>query len=124
MNHATLEGFRRIAETMFPEPHDWQWIGAHMSQRMFGITEARAKSYAQRHGGEAKPMEAASNVVRATIREHVLDDHKINWTATVFRGDELIDSARSDTISALSSWLRTTYPNCLKTIEFAKPASV
>jgi hypothetical protein len=35
---------------------DWQWIGPHMSQRMLGITEKRAKEYAARHGGEAKKM--------------------------------------------------------------------
>lgn len=57
MNDATLTGFRMIADVMAgPEPRDWQWIGPHMSQRMFGITERRAKEYAKRHGGEAKLM--------------------------------------------------------------------
>ena len=59
MNHATLESFRSIAAAMQTEPADWQWIGLHMSQRMFGITRTRAEAYAQRHGGEAKRMEAA-----------------------------------------------------------------
>ena len=35
---------------------DWQWIGPHMSQRMFGITEKRAKEYAAKHGGKAEQM--------------------------------------------------------------------
>ena len=56
MTTAQLLAFRAIAETMNTEPTDWQWIGPHMSQRMFGITEARAKAYAERHGGEAKRM--------------------------------------------------------------------
>ena len=57
MNHATLDHFRFIAEAMQNEPTDWQWIGQHMSQRCFGITEARAKAYSERHGGIAKKME-------------------------------------------------------------------
>ena len=57
MNHANLEAFRAIAASMQSEPTDWQWIGQHMSQRMFGITETRAKAYADRHGGIAKKME-------------------------------------------------------------------
>lgn len=57
MNDATLQHFRTIAEAMNPEPADWQWIGRHMSQRMFGITEARAKAYAARFGGEATQMQ-------------------------------------------------------------------
>lgn len=56
MTSATLEYFRQIAETMQTEPTDWQWIGPHMSQRMFGITECRAKEYARRHGGCAEQM--------------------------------------------------------------------
>lgn len=57
MNNATLEAFRQIAADMQTEPTDWQWVGKYMSQRMFGITESRAKFYAERHGGEAKKME-------------------------------------------------------------------
>ncbi len=57
MNTAALEAFRQIAATMYPEPHTWQWIGPHASQRMFGITEERAKAYAARHGGTASQME-------------------------------------------------------------------
>ena len=56
MNTATLEAFRTIAAQMQTEPQDWQWIGQYMSQRMFGITEKRAKEYAARHGGNAMPM--------------------------------------------------------------------
>ena len=54
MNNAQLEAFRKIAAAMNPEPQDWQWIGQHMSQRMFGISESRAKGYAAKFGGEAK----------------------------------------------------------------------
>lgn len=56
MNTATLEAFRQIAASMQPAPTDWQWVGRHMSQRMFGITEERAKAYASRHGGTASQM--------------------------------------------------------------------
>lgn len=59
MNNAQLFAFRALAETMNGgETADWQWIGKHMSQRMFGITEKRARAYAERHGGEAKQMVA------------------------------------------------------------------
>jgi hypothetical protein len=58
MNDATLQAFRDIADLMTPEPKDWQWLGAHLSQRMFGITEARAKDFAKSHGGVAWKMEA------------------------------------------------------------------
>jgi hypothetical protein len=59
MNDAILSQFRTLAAQLAgPEPQDWQWIGPHMSQRMFGITEARAKAYAERHGGTAKRMAA------------------------------------------------------------------
>lgn len=47
---------RAIAEAMQTEPTNWQWVGQHLSQRMFGITEARAKAYAARHGGVASQM--------------------------------------------------------------------
>lgn len=57
MNDATLYEFRRLASVLAgTEPQDWQWIGPHMSQRMFGITEARARAYAERHGGTASKM--------------------------------------------------------------------
>lgn len=58
MNEATIQAFRNIAEAMQTAPTNWQWIGPHMSQRMFGITEARAKAYASRHGGEANEMQS------------------------------------------------------------------
>ena len=53
MNHATLEHFRALAAAMQTAPVDWQWIGPHLSQRMFGITEPRARAYAARHGGDS-----------------------------------------------------------------------
>jgi hypothetical protein len=57
MNDAQLAYFRGLADAMRGgEPADWQWVGPHMSQRMFGITEKRAREYAARHGGEAKQM--------------------------------------------------------------------
>jgi hypothetical protein len=60
MNDATLIAFRKISDSMQTEPTDWQWIGQWMSQRMFGISETRAKAYAKSHGGEAKKMAVAS----------------------------------------------------------------
>ena len=56
MNDATLQGFRDIHAAMQTAPTDWQWIGPYMSQRMFGITQARAEAYAARHGGTASQM--------------------------------------------------------------------
>src|SRR5262245_41458470 len=56
MQDSVLLHFRSIAESMQSEPADWQWIGPHLSQRMFGITEARARAYAERHGGTASKM--------------------------------------------------------------------
>lgn len=58
MNDATLQYFRSLSDAMQSEPTDWQWIGQWMSQRMFGITEKRAKEYAARHGGTASKMDA------------------------------------------------------------------
>lgn len=57
MTNATLEAFRAIASAMQTEPTTREWIGPHMSQRMFGITERRANEYTQRHGGTAREME-------------------------------------------------------------------
>ena len=56
MNYAQLTAFRALAAAMQTEPTDWQWVGQHMSQRMFGITEKRAREYAERHGGVAQRM--------------------------------------------------------------------
>lgn len=59
MTNATLQAFRDLAATMQgSEPQDWQWVGRWMSQRMFGVSEARAKDYAARFGGTASRMEA------------------------------------------------------------------
>ena len=56
MNDATLQAFRDLAASMQTQPQDWQWIGPHMSQRMFGITRERAEGYAKAHGGTAEKM--------------------------------------------------------------------
>jgi len=57
MTNAALDHFRTLADAMAgDQPRDWQWIGQHLSQRMFGITEQRAKEYAARHGGTASRM--------------------------------------------------------------------
>lgn len=56
VNDATLAAFRQIFEATQTAPTDWQWIGRHMSQRMFGITRERAEAFAARHGGEAREM--------------------------------------------------------------------
>ena len=57
MNDATLQAFRDIAEQMHGnEPRTWQWIGRWDSQRMFGITEQRAREYAEKFGGTAQVM--------------------------------------------------------------------
>ena len=50
-----LTAFRDLAMAMENEPTNWQWIGPHMSQRMFGLTRTRAEGYATRHGGTAQP---------------------------------------------------------------------
>jgi hypothetical protein len=60
MNNATLEAFRAISDAMQTEPTNWQWIGEHMSQRMFGITEKRAREYAETYGGTATPLTEAA----------------------------------------------------------------
>lgn len=59
MNNATLEAFRAISDAMQTEPTNWKWIGEHMSQRMFGITEKRAREYAETYGGVATPLTEA-----------------------------------------------------------------
>lgn len=56
MNDAQLQAFRDIADAMQAKPANWQWIGPHLSQRMFGITQERAEAYAKAHGGTAEPM--------------------------------------------------------------------
>lgn len=52
--------FGDIAAAMQTAPQDWQWIGRYMSQRHFGITEARAKELERRHGGVASQMPKVS----------------------------------------------------------------
>lgn len=62
MNDATLQSFRDLADAMQGDaPRDWQWIGVQMSQRMFGITQARAQDYAVRFGGRAQQMQRDSD---------------------------------------------------------------
>lgn len=61
MNDHVLDHFRKIAAAMAgPEPQDWEWIGQHLSQRMFGISEKRAKDYANRFGGIARKMQVSA----------------------------------------------------------------
>lgn len=57
MTNATLDMFRTIAAEMIGKA-DWEWVGPHMSQRMFGITRERAERYAKAHGGTARQMVA------------------------------------------------------------------
>jgi hypothetical protein len=57
MNEAQLQAFRDLASRLSgDEPQDWEWVGEHASQRMFGITERRAKDYERRLGGTARRM--------------------------------------------------------------------
>lgn len=57
MTDMELSYFRSLADAMRGgEPADWEWVGKWMSQRMFGITEKRAKEYAVKHGGIARKM--------------------------------------------------------------------
>jgi len=56
MNDATLNAFRQIHEAMQTAPQNWQWSGQWHSQQMVGITEERAKKYAEQYGGTAKKM--------------------------------------------------------------------
>lgn len=75
MNTATLQAFRNIAATMQGDaPQNWQWIGRHISQRMFGISELRAKDFAARFGGVAKQMDA-SHVTSMPSPMHIRDRH-------------------------------------------------
>ena len=54
---ATLEMFRALADAMTAgTPQTWQWIGPHISQRMFGMSRERAETYAAKFGGVASPM--------------------------------------------------------------------
>jgi uncharacterized membrane protein len=55
MTETTLQGFRDIAELMCCGGR-WEWIGLHLYQRMVHLAEKRAKDYAQRYGGVARPM--------------------------------------------------------------------
>lgn len=61
MNDAQLHAFRDLADKMGCNG-TWKWIGPHLSQRMFGITEERAKDYARRFGGEASPDPVAQTI--------------------------------------------------------------
>ena len=59
MTNAQLQSFREIAAAMHGDvPQTWQWIGPHMSQRMFGISQARAEGLVKAYGGHAEPMPA------------------------------------------------------------------
>jgi hypothetical protein len=50
-----LRDLRAIANLVLGD-RTWQWIGPHMSQRMFAITEAHAKNNVARYGGFAQKM--------------------------------------------------------------------
>jgi len=56
MTDAALSHFRALADAMQTAPANWQWVGPYLSQRHFGITQAKAEAYAARHGGKAQPM--------------------------------------------------------------------
>ena len=66
MNDRTLNAFRQIASDM-GIGGDWQWIGKYDSQRMFGLSEDRAKAYASKYGGEARRMPDNSDIVAQSI---------------------------------------------------------
>lgn len=57
MNDAVLNHFRNIADNMGLSNGGWCWVGKHLSQQMFDISEKRAKAYAARHGGDAMTLE-------------------------------------------------------------------
>jgi hypothetical protein len=53
-----LKPFQDAAKLMRGDaPATWQWEGDWDSQKMYGITEKRAKENAKNFGGVAKPME-------------------------------------------------------------------
>lgn len=67
MTNADLKHFRELADLMRAESADWQWIGPHLSQRMFGITRERAEGFAARFGGAARPMDTGDEPVSRSI---------------------------------------------------------
>lgn len=82
-DEAQLSHFRALAEAMHGgEPQDWQWIGKHLSQRMFGISEKRAKEYAKLYGGAASRM--SENPV---ARQNRAPRRKPNPKVTVFHAN-------------------------------------
>jgi len=85
MTDATLQAFRDIAEQMIGKA-DWQWIGPHMSQRMFGITQERAESYAKAHGGIAQCMDAAyyGNLARVAAQFAISKDSDTEQNAAYY----------------------------------------
>lgn len=80
MNDATLNEFRQIASEMGIRDEGWQWIGPHMSQRMFGISEARAKEYARLYGGEARREEAGQETPPSKGLFGFLSEHGFDVT--------------------------------------------
>lgn len=86
MNNAALETFREIAYAMRAgEPQDWQWIGEHMSQRMFGITETQATTLAQRHGGVARRMPILPPAAAPDATFPAVDGHMCLLNRTPFQ---------------------------------------
>lgn len=84
-----LESFRAIAGAMQSEAADWQWIGRHESQRMFGITQARAESYAAQFGGTASPLEEVRPYLVAALngRDEAVEEVKV-WASSVEGAEE------------------------------------
>ena len=100
-----LQNFRDIHEAMQGgEPQNWQWVGKYMSQRMFGISEKRAKEYAAQHGGEAKRMDArgddADNSARKAGDTLAYKGYAIKYNSTyeefyISKGGSHIATAKS-----------------------------
>lgn len=61
MNQAQVQALRNLADGLhLGQQLDWEWIGRSGSQRMFWITEERARDYAAVYGGIARPMTEAA----------------------------------------------------------------
>ncbi len=71
MNDAQLQGFRILADAMSAGdgPQTWHWFGPN-SQRMFGITERRARAYAETYGGVAATALSHCHDSSGTLNSH------------------------------------------------------
>jgi hypothetical protein len=108
VNAAALDAFRQIHEAAQIAPCDWQWIGPHMSQRMFGITRERAEAFAARHGGEARPMGAvlAGDVleVRYQVRGATFGVYRVTaggWPELLEGGIATLEAAEARRVELL-----------------------